>query len=67
MSYFVRMYEPSVDSAMAAINELRAMSPASLEHLEREEEEARVPTLTDKDRTGTSTLTPLLQGISVGR
>ena len=49
----------TVDSAMTAASELRPMSPASLEVLERKELELRWP-------AEASTLTPLLRGIYVG-
>lgn len=50
-----------VDSALVSISELRPLSPASLENLERDEE-ARFPLQYENDVT---TLTPLLRGIYV--
>jgi hypothetical protein len=50
-----------VDSALVSISELRPLSPASLENLERDEE-ARFPLQFENDVT---TLTPLLRGIYV--
>jgi hypothetical protein len=54
-----------VDSAMQAANELRPMSPTSLENLERDEQD-RVA-MAEGGNVISSTLTPLLRSIYVGR
>lgn len=57
----------AVDSAMQAVHELRPLSPASLEHFERDEED-RVPTRQGpaKGSSEATTLTPMLRSIYVG-
>lgn len=56
----------TVDSAMQAANELRPMSPTSLENLERDEQDrVEAMAVSRKEETGSS-LTPLLRSIYVG-
>lgn len=56
----------TVDSAMQAVNELRPMSPASLETLERNEQDRMASRIDNITSTSTTALTPLLQSVNVG-
>jgi len=55
----------TVDSAMQAVHELRPMSPASLETLEKEEQN-RFSSGVGESASTTTTLTPLLRSVHVG-
>jgi hypothetical protein len=56
----------AVDSAMTAVSQLRPMSPASLENLERFDQQLEESQRRPSSQAPSSTLSPLLRGIYVG-